>query len=230
MCGGTGRSGLTIWAYYGLSPRVRGNLLAACLDLAAERSIPACAGEPKATVQSAVPSGGLSPPCAGGTVPCVPVLPCLPSLSPRVRGNQVVFVTGVSKRRSIPACAGEPNNCIPSSCDPPVYPRVCGGTGCCGGASRRIRGLSPRVRGNLVHWDEQEEHRRSIPACAGEPHNRRSTGPDFGVYPRVCGGTIYALVSHAIHNGLSPRVRGNHGGGVCFFNVSGSIPACAGEP
>ena len=47
VCGGTSVGLPTMSCLWGLSPRVRGNLLAARLDLAAERSIPACAGEPQ---------------------------------------------------------------------------------------------------------------------------------------------------------------------------------------
>ena len=50
------------------------------------------------------------------------------------------------------------------------------------------------------------------------------------VYPRVCGGTaaLHAVVERRL--GLSPRVRGNLGGGSPATVARGSIPACAGEP
>ena len=50
-----------------------------------------------------------------------------------------------------------------------VYPRVCGGTRSRNPSPTWGRGLSPRVRGNLVHRDTDEGNRGSIPACAGEP-------------------------------------------------------------
>ena len=51
--------------------------------------------------------------------------------------------------------------------------------------------------------------RRSIPACAGEPHQSPSPAGPRTVYPRVCGGTT-CPVSTRLHDvGLSPRVRGN---------------------
>ena len=51
-----------------------------------------------------------------------------------------------------------------------VYPRVCGGTqtGC--GRECQFDGLSPRVRGNRQVRSANGYVRRSIPACAGEPH------------------------------------------------------------
>ena len=54
--------------------------------------------------------------------------------------------------------------------------------------------------------------------------------PPPGVYPRVCGGTPYALTGAATGSGLSPRVRGNHGLNHRPAQRIGSIPACAGEP
>ena len=75
-------------------------------------------------------------------------------------------------------------------------------------------GLSPPVRGNLEA------------GCAGSarPSHRR-------VYPRLCGGTHHENVGLAGEQGLSPPVRGNPTTGPgCDSPLSGSIPACAGEP
>ena len=46
----------------------------------------------------------------------------------------------------------------------------------------------------------------------------------------MCGGTASASDAVAAQRGLSPRVRGNHDRHACDVVVSGSIPACAGEP
>ena len=77
-------------------------------------------------------------------------------------------------------------------------------------ASRSLEGLSPRVRGNPT----------VVPASQ---HN-------VGDYPRVCGGTFGSPRGHIYARGLSPRVRGNR----CKLRhrptLSGTIPACAGEP
>ena len=120
--------------------------------------------------------------------------------------------------RSIPACAGEPGaRGAGRQQQPPVYPRVCGGTAASAAslAARRSSGLSPRVRGN--RRNAQPPYRRlpvavyprvcggtailvtyprltltrSIPACAGEP------------------GAVTTVVFYVIAQGLSPRVRGN---------------------
>ena len=46
----------------------------------------------------------------------------------------------------------------------------------------------------------------------------------------MCGGTGAYLPGAHVEDGLSPRVRGNHGLPVLDIDESGSIPACAGEP
>ena len=52
--------------------------------------------------------------------------------------------------RSIPAYAGEPRGCSPLPANGQVYPRVCGGTAGMSDMGESARGLSPRMRGNLV--------------------------------------------------------------------------------
>ena len=52
----------------------------------------------------------------------------------------------------------------------------------------------------------------------------------IAVYPRVCGGTPTMTSRICVPGGLSPRVRGNRGTRAHIRVVSGSIPACAGEP
>ena len=111
-----------------------------------------------------------------------------------------------------------------------VYPRVCGGTLAILASDRLLGGLSPRVRGNRRHVWHTGELRRSIPACAGEPGHSAAGWRIPGVYPRVCGGTPSMRRRSPCRQGLSPRVRGNHGGGILRRAAAGSIPACAGEP
>ena len=52
---------------------------------------------------------------------------------------------------SIPACAGEPRMGADVRTQDKVYPRVCGGTVYFCNDPPPLRGLSPRVRGNLMH-------------------------------------------------------------------------------
>ena len=69
-----------------------------------------------------------------------------------------------------------------------------------------------------------------IPAPAGEPLDRPILDRPGAVYPRACGGTDGWDVRQALGNGLSPRLRGNHGHTPCCASARPSIPAPAGEP
>ena len=131
-------------------------------------------------------------------------------LSPRVRGNPHSGVVAMPNRK--------------------VYPRVCGGTLVMPREQKQRRGLSPRVRGNRGKEPGGPGRRRSIPACAGEPSARTRWCCTGRVYPRVCGGTAYAITRQSSGSGLSPRVRGNLRDPAASVPQPGSIPACAGEP
>ena len=87
VCGGTPTAFTSGLLIYGLSPRVRGNPACDNELMPGERSIPACAGEPRREPER-------DPPIKG--------------LSPRVRGNHVIVEDRPLMKGSIPACAGEP--------------------------------------------------------------------------------------------------------------------------
>ena len=193
------------------------------------RSIPACAGEPP----PAAPTGpfvAVYPRVCGGTTGWTGAGVGVPGLSPRVRGNPHARVNVIGRLGSIPACAGEPVMDIQGRITVKVYPRVCGGTTYAGIPTPQRVGLSPRVRGNLDGVARLDVRRRSIPACAGEPHGRSGACGPKGVYPRVCGGTGAVRRRNYPFFGLSPRVRGNRHGPELLLGLAGSIPACAGEP
>ena len=154
----------------------------------------------------------------------------LAGLSPRVRGNHVTGFGFAGQRRSIPACAGEPDSRQYNPQGGEVYPRVCGGTGGVAAANLSPVGLSPRVRGNPIGCRMRTPGLRSIPACAGEPGFHDLAVPVAEVYPRVCGGTHTAPSGLTTSMGLSPRVRGNRILGKRRPIIPRSIPACAGEP
>ena len=107
---------------------------------------------------------------------------------------------------------------------------MCGGTTLAHNSQPAGRGLSPRVRGNLVSGVKLNARVRSIPACAGEPARYGRGAEDDRVYPRVCGGTADIIFVCQPAKGLSPRVRGNHPTPTQTPTGTGSIPACAGEP
>ncbi len=112
----------------------------------------------------------------------------------------------------------------------PVYPRVRGGTVVWSWQEHVGAGLSPRARGNLDHDICRQHVHRSIPACAGEPRSAALHEPFYTVYPRVRGGTPFAVFSLPVMSGLSPRARGNQFTPKLAQRHVRSIPACAGEP
>ena len=107
---------------------------------------------------------------------------------------------------------------------------MCGGTFRAPTAAARLKGLSPRVRGNHCVKHNSIGNCGSIPACAGEPRLPCLLAIAITVYPRVCGGTSASLLPATQPRGLSPRVRGNRPWPGSMFSTKRSIPACAGEP
>ena len=229
VCGGTTPAVSVIVLRAGLSPRVRGNRSWRLNVGQRLRSIPACAGEPE-VLRSASGTWRVYPRVCGGTVITLPAELYACGLSPRVRGNLRLYVPVQLGRGSIPACAGEPGCRAWRRRWPAVYPRVCGGTNILRTLLPAAVGLSPRVRGNPGARYFPIALKGSIPACAGEPSTLPRYSRAGGVYPRVCGGTRVVSIPPTLCQGLSPRVRGNHGGVKTPSGGSGSIPACAGEP
>ncbi len=175
----------------GLSPRGRGNRLRCSLGLPCPRSIPAWAGEPT-PYSTAAAAKTVYPRVGGGTVHQSVGYQVQAGLSPRGRGNQCAAHKQADRGRSIPAWAGEPLCAAAFPAQPPVYPRVGGGTpGRCSLPSGQ-RGLSPRGRGNPALSPWLRWPGRSIPAWAGEPTPYSTAAAAKTVYPRVGGGTSCA--------------------------------------
>ena len=210
-CGGTTGEAADHQPIQGLSPRVRGNLVANEGFLTGDGSIPARAGEPLAK-QPTTNLFKVYPRACGGTLLTPGISPMVLGLSPRVRGNQPQGVETVLRCRSIPARAGEPHTRPASAPSPSVYPRACGGTIASISSLAGVTGLSPRVRGNLRCYRRRRRNRGSIPARAGEPYQQRPVSFAVRVYPRACGGTAAASF---------PAAPGHR---------RRSIPARAGEP
>ena len=188
VCGGTNPHLLEPDIATGSIPRVRGNQTGAGIQGAHQRSIPACAGEPRSGIlwqQRPL----VYPRVCGGTLPVLWECRICRGLSPRVRGNRLPDGTRWTQGGSIPACAGEPLRRSSATAAARVYPRVCGGTACRMAPGGRRGGLSPRVRGNRYAGLAPRRRPGSIPACAGEPPAGWHPVDAGGVYPRVCGGT-----------------------------------------
>ena len=127
VCGGTALASTRSKSLPGLSPRVRGNHRVADRVIVFNRSIPACAGEPRpdhraccaSEVYPRVCGGtrprrprsrhlGVYPRVCGGTRCSASALLSASGLSPRVRGNLDRALARLANAGSIPACAGEP--------------------------------------------------------------------------------------------------------------------------
>ena len=127
VCGGTSPDVRNLAHYWGLSPRVRGNRCQSPAVAAPPRSIPACAGEPSLR-PGRVGQQRVYPRVCGGTNAWATCTVTTLGLSPRVRGNPVLYLDTDPPPRSIPACAGEPSGHKQPAAGQWVYPRVCGGT------------------------------------------------------------------------------------------------------
>ena len=229
VCGGTTTLSQTLTTRWGLSPRMRGNRVCQKRTRVSPGSIPAYAGEPE-VVDDVFLLRQVYPRVCGGTTTPIIGIRISYGLSPRMRGNPGPAGCSKPAGRSIPAYAGEPPRQTRRAAISAVYPRVCGGTRLAQAKERTAEGLSPRMRGNPSSADCGPAILRSIPAYAGEPMNARRARGQCQVYPRVCGGTAKCARSHAVCQGLSPRMRGNPPAQALPLLAHGSIPAYAGEP
>ena len=134
-CGGTAPLFGTASLQYGLSPRVRGNLVDQPQYPESKRSIPARAGESESHGLCSVVYW-VYPRACGGTIPLMCCVLIFTGLSSRVRGNLSSSLTILTSCWSILARAGEPIKLDLEFHAVKVYPRACG----------RIMGGSPAPR------------------------------------------------------------------------------------
>ena len=109
VCGGAAIAAWHSEGWAGLSPRVRGSLHPIRLAYPNGRSIPAGAGEPTPVRRRAALSAVYPRGCGGANSYQYVGNDAL-GLSPRVRGSPIVRTAYQVSNRSIPACAGEPND------------------------------------------------------------------------------------------------------------------------
>ena len=229
MYGESPRRALTRSTVKGLSPRVRGIPLAALRGRKGLRSIPACTGNPSdwGADERAIM---VYPRVYGESTITQFEVTGRTGLSPRVRGILRHRPLRLGRRRSIPACTGNPIYDIQRLTKTRVYPRVYGESKIPSAQSSECSGLSPRVRGILITSPPHIRETRSIPACTGNPASRNDPRRYGKVYPRVYGESPLRGTLIAAAPGLSPRVRGILGNGRVAKLDTGSIPACTGNP
>ena len=177
----------TAYVDAGSSPRVRGTPRAGSAPAGPSRIIPACAGN-SAGATPRGPRGPDHPRVCGELASWNQTARNCDGSSPRVRGTQVFDQPFATRRRIIPACAGNSIFASPRSRFRSDHPRVCGelvrsrvmsmsmvgssprvrGTRRHGGSDRAgSPGSSPRVRGTLATPPLRIHLARIIPACAG---------------------------------------------------------------
>ena len=126
VCGGARNSQIMLLHAPGLSPRMRGSLIAIPHDERVMGSIPAYAGEPFLPLLTA-PRARVYPRVCGGAPTSAASRRDVCGLSPRMRGSPVPVIPDIHQRGSIPAYAGEPHSASHLTHSRRVYPRVCGG-------------------------------------------------------------------------------------------------------
>ncbi len=151
-------------------------------------------------------------------------------LSPRLRGNPPGMEGLGTLEGSIPAPTGKPCHRMGMTLRTRLYPRAYGETIGSRRRSASIRGLSPRLRGNLGYGVQRAKGQGSIPAPTGKPVARVLKIDRTVVYPRAYGETCDWVEIHVPEPGLSPRLRGNHEVCYCPHCDMGSIPAPTGKP
>ena len=168
MCGATRAAADSQLPITGLSPRVRGNLCRRAVLHQLRGPIPACAGQPRR--RKRLRRGSMAyPRVCGATCSFQRSMAAFMGLSPRVRGNRVAWIWWHWPLGPIPACAGQPEVASHWLGELGAYPRVCGATQLPALLLRWRRGLSPRVRGNLLLPVRAVKKKGPIPACAGQP-------------------------------------------------------------
>ena len=126
-CGGAAGRSHAERGWRGLSPPVRGSRRSCCSGPGnGVRSIPARAGEPRVRASNGAGPWVYPRPCGGAGI-SLAIVGVLAGLSPPVRGSPRSPWRRGTRRRSIPARAGEPTTRPRPATARRVYPRPCGG-------------------------------------------------------------------------------------------------------
>ncbi len=227
--------GATSWSLLGstrsrgLSPCVRGYLVAKLEERAKEGSIPVCTGLPS-SIQPCLLWTRVYPRVYGATCSICDRSCASRGLSPCVRGYRPRRSWRGRVAGSIPVCTGLPYPPRPQSPLRRVYPRVYGATAPPSRPFSNAAGLSPCVRGYPSSLCKLRRKHGSIPVCTGLPEKSAGCRLRPRVYPRVYGATCSSPSSTEQSGGLSPCVRGYLDSGSIASRLSGSIPVCTGLP
>ena len=213
----------------GPSPLTRGSRRRVAVTKQPTRSIPAHAGQPRASGSASTPPR-VHPRSRGAAreEPTIRLRPKGPS--PLTRGSLRGEPKAPSRGRSIPAHAGQPRTLRCALWPPGVHPRSRGAAGEALMSFAAATGPSPLTRGSHARARRHPHQPGSIPAHAGQPVLPPTPCSRDRVHPRSRGaaGATAPLVSYVI--GPSPLTRGSRHGARDRIAHDGSIPAHAGQP
>ena len=92
-----------------------------------------------------------------------------------------------------------------------------------------LQGSPPRVRGKGLVVKKVTPRAGITPACAGKSCISINLLVAIEDHPRVCGEKRPPVLSHELHTGSPPRVRGKVLSAVILYQGDRITPACAGK-
>ena len=129
----------------------------------------------------------------------------------------------------IPAYAGNTSVCRTQGDGTWDHPRVCGEHIPDDGSGQTDGGSSPRMRGTHGRRHRQRPDNGIIPAYAGNTRISSPCSNGMRDHPRVCGEHPFSTLAGTGSPGSSPRMRGTPVRVAERHQVSGIIPAYAGN-
>ena len=150
--------------------------------------------------------------------------------SPLTRGSPVAQRSYRRRVGPIPAHAGQPACTRTGGKDTRAHPRSRGAAVLLDETQTCIKGPSPLTRGSLPNKVTQEFRQGPIPAHAGQPTRRQTSGRASWAHPRSRGAAFACSCSAGISRGPSPLTRGSPLVARGKPASRGPIPAHAGQP
>ncbi len=179
-----------IGSTHGSSPHTRGTLQAGHVRPGRQRFIPAHAGN-TASRSAERDLRAVHPRTRGEHLPRSDAVRCGHGSSPHTRGTLLGIKYIVYYARFIPAHAGNTNQAQPSSSTSSVHPRTRGEHRVSSPPARVSAGSSPHTRGTQTLLRLILQHRRFIPAHAGNTDSSHLRGAHKSVHPRTRGEHTY---------------------------------------
>ena len=191
----------------GSSPRIRGELAGSMSSLVTGGIIPANTGR-------MVPPTLKCPPIRdhpreyGENNPLRSMMMNRFGSSPRIRGESTDYLEGTGGERIIPANTGRIQPSSTTARNPPDHPREYGENEKTRTETQKLRGSSPRIRGEFLPLREAPPRGGIIPANTGRITTRRATCSSWRDHPREYGENSKMRPPKATVEGSSPRIRG----------------------